>query len=160
MFLSYSATVILLSLALYGLWYILKDAWGWFTTLEFVRLPTASFVILVHNMEYEVEDLMRFLIKEMAEGGHEIDVVVVDCGSDDLTPTILRRLAGEMPALTVVNSVSMARPVAEALPLCRGAVVHVLDLTSRLKSKQFMAVVSSLLRKNQREVAVKGGADG
>ncbi|TWH45257.1 glycosyltransferase family 2 protein [Sporomusa sp. KB1] len=155
MLLSYSASVILVSLALYGLWYISKDVWTWFTTLQFVQLPDASFVILVYNMEYEVEELLRYLVNEMAEGGHEYDAIVVDCGSDDLTPTILRRLAAEMTVLTVVSAPRSSRPVVEVLPLCRGAVVHVLDLTGRLKSKQFMLVVSALLKQNQRDVAVR-----
>ncbi len=160
MFLSYSASVIMVSLALYGLWYFIKDVWNWFTTIEFVRLPEVSFVILVRNMEYEVEDLMRYLANEIADGGQECDAIVVDCGSDDLTPTILKRLAGEIPALTVISGGRAVRPVAEILPLCRGAVVHVLDLTSRLKIEQFMPVVSSLLRQNQREVAVRSKVEG
>ncbi len=160
MFLSYTASVILVSLALYGLWYVIKDMWAWFNALQFMQLPAASFVILVHNMEYEVEELLRYLVWEMAEGGHDYDVIVVDCGSDDLTPAILRRLAGEMSVLTVVCAMRSVRPIAEVMPLCRGAVVHVLDLTGRLKSGQFMAVVSSLLRQNQREVAVSRKQNG
>lgn len=160
MFLSYSVSVIMVSLALYGLWYLIKDAWNWFITLRFIHLPDASFVILVRNMEYEIEDLLRYLVNEMADGGHEYDAVVVDCGSDDLTPVILYRLAAEMPVLTVFNGARSLRPVAEALPLCRGAVVHVLDLTNRLKGEEFMAVVSSLLRQNQRDVAMRGRIDG
>jgi hypothetical protein len=152
-------SIVIVSLALYGLWYVIKDVWNWFITLELVRLPDASFIILVRNMEYEVEDLMRYLVNEMEEGGHEYDAVVVDCGSEDLTPTILKRLAGEMHAVTVVLSTRTMRPVAEALPLCRGSVVHVLDLTSRLKTEEFMAVVASLLRQNKRDVAIKSRAE-
>lgn len=160
MFLSYSASVIMVSLALYGLWYVIKDIWNWFTTLEFVRLPGASFVILVRNIEYEVEDLMRYLANEIADSGQECDAIIVDCGSDDLTPTILKRLAGEITVLTVVSGGRAVRPVAEVLPLCRGGVVHVLDLTGRLQVEQFMAVVSSLLRQNKREVAIRSKAEG
>lgn len=155
MLLSYSASIVIVSLALYGLWYVLKDIWTWFTALELMRPPDASFIILIKNMEYEVEDLMRHLVSEMEGGGHEFDTVVVDCGSDDLTPVILQRLAGEMPVLTVIRSVRTPRPVAEALPLCRGSVVHVLDLTNRLKSEQFMAVVSSLLRQSTRNLIAR-----
>ncbi|WP_371372096.1 glycosyltransferase family 2 protein [Sporomusa aerivorans] len=156
MFISYSVSVIIVSLALYGLWYLTKDIWNWFTTLKFMRLPDASFVILVRNLEYEVEDLLRYLVNEMSEGEHEYDAVVVDCGSDDLTPIILKRLAAEMPLLTVVHGSNSMRPVEDAIPLCRGEVVHVLDLTRRLRGDQFMAVVSSLLKQNQREVAMRG----
>ncbi|SMC39655.1 hypothetical protein [Sporomusa malonica] len=159
MFLSYSVSIVIVSLALYGLWYVIKDVWNWFITLELVQLPDASFIVLVRNMEYEIEDLIRYLINEMEDGGHEYDAVVVDCGSDDLTPTILKRLAGEMPALTVVLSSRTMRPVAEALPLCRGSVVHVLDLTSRLKSEEFVAVVASLLRQHKRAVTVRSRAE-
>ncbi|HWR45804.1 hypothetical protein [Sporomusa sp.] len=160
MFLSYSASIIIVSLALYGLWYVLKDVWNWFTTLELVRLPDASFIIVLKNMEHEVEDLMRYIANEIEDGSHDVDVVVVDCGSDDLTPTILNRLASEMPVLTVVHSVRSQRPVADAIPLCRGSVVHVLDLISRLKPEEFMVVVASLLRQHKRDVAVRSRAEG
>lgn len=159
MFLSYTASIVLLSLALYGLWYVIKDIWNWIHTLEFVRPPDVSFVILVRNMEHEIEDLIRYLVKEIVDGGHECDAVIVDCGSDDLTPIILKRLATEMDTITFVTGTSVARPVAEVMPLCRGAVVHILDLTSRLNVEQFMVVVSSLLRQNKHEVAVKSRAD-
>ena len=155
MFLSYSASVILVSLALYGLWYASKEIWAWIIMMKFVRLPAASFVILVHNMEYEVEELLRYLVNELTDGGQEYDTIVVDCGSDDLTPAILRRLAEELTVLTVVNAPRSSRPVTEILPLCRGAVVHVLDLTGRLTSEQFTAVVSALLRQSQQDVAVR-----
>ncbi|CVK19913.1 hypothetical protein [Sporomusa sphaeroides] len=160
MFLSYSVSVIMVSLALYGLWHLIRDIRNWVTTFAFVRLPGASLVILVRNLEYEVEDLIRYLANEMADGGQECDAVVVDCGSDDLTPIILSRLAVEIPALTVVSTERAARPVTEVLPLCRGAVVHVLDLTSRLQIEQFTAVVASLLRQNHREVVIRGKAEG
>ncbi|HWR09567.1 hypothetical protein [Sporomusa sp.] len=160
MFLSYSVSIIIVSLALYGLWYVLKDVWNWFTALELVPLPDASFIILLKNMEYEVEDLMRYLVSEIEEGVHGIDAVVVDCGSDDLTPIILQRLAGEMPALTIIHSRSSIRPLTEAMPLCRGSVVHVLDLTTRLKNEEFMAVVASLLRKQKGDIAIRSRTEG
>lgn len=63
---------------------------------------------------------MRYLLREMESGGHEYDAIVVDCGSEDLTPVILTRLADEFHALTVIKGGQAVRPVAEALPLCRG----------------------------------------
>lgn len=160
MFLSYPVSIVIVSLALYGLWYVLKDVWNWFTALDLVRLPDASLIILLKNMEYEVEDLMRYLVRELEEGSHGFDAVVVDCDSDDLTPVILQRLAGEMPALTIVHSRSPLRPVSEAMPLCRGSVVHVLDLTTRLKTEEFIAVVASLLRQQKSDIAVRSRMEG
>lgn len=161
MFFSYSASVIVVSLALYGLWYVIKDIWNWFNTLEFVRLPDASLIILVRNMEHEIEELVRYLVGEMHEGGHEYDAVLVDCGSDDLTPIIMARLASDCEILTVISAGRTDRPVSEALPLCRGAVVHVFDLTSRLSMQEFMVVTTSLFRHNKREIAVRAkGKEG
>lgn len=152
---SYPVSVVLVSLALYGLWYVGKDLWNWFTALQGMCLPAVSFVIFVHNLEYEVEDLLRYLVHEISDGSHEHDVIVVDCGSDDLTPAILRRLSAELPVLTVVRSECASRPLPEVLPICRGAVVHVLDLAGRLDSRQFKAVVTALLGKNQQGVVVR-----
>jgi len=38
------------------------------------------------------------------------------------------------------------------MALCRGAVVHVLDLSNRMNIEDFMATVCSLLRQDRRDV--------
>lgn len=155
MFLSYSASVIVVSLALYGLWQVIKDVWKWFISLNYFALPAASFVIIVYNLEYEVEELLRYLDNQLTEADREDDVIVIDCGSDDLTSAILHRLADELSTFTVVSSSRSAPILTEVLPMCRGAVVHVLDLNGRLNAREFMAVVSSLLHQNRQHVTIR-----
>ncbi|BBB91675.1 MAG TPA: hypothetical protein PKA28_09090 [Methylomusa anaerophila] len=156
MFLSYTASVIVVSLALYGLWHFIKDLWEWYANMELVCHPNSSLLILVKNMENEIEDLMRFLILELESAGEEhCDAVVIDLGSQDLTLAILTRMATQSECFTFISLPHVARPVEEALPMCRGGVVHVLDLTSRLTAKEFIVSVSALLRQDTKKVAVK-----
>jgi hypothetical protein len=149
----------MLSLAMYGLWCFLHDLWDWFLDPRLSKLPSTSFLIVVKNREQEIEDMLRYLVREIETTVVPCDVVVVDYCSDDLTPTILQRLAFEFEVLHVVHLPEHSRPVAEALPLCRGAVVHVLDMSNRLNNEDFIAVVSALLRQNSREVRVNSNGN-
>ncbi|SDF79230.1 hypothetical protein [Sporolituus thermophilus] len=154
MFFSYTASVVLLSLALYGLWCFLKDLWDWYLAPKVFRPPSVTFLVLVKNAEQEIEDLLRYLIRELESADTDVDAVVVDCGSTDLTLPIVERLAAATETVTVLPLPASARPVAEALPLCRGKVVHVLDLTSRLRGQDFLVSVCALLRSDCRTVIV------
>lgn len=156
MFFSYTVSVVVVSLAIYGLWCFAKDLWDWYLEPKLIRPPSATFLIFVKDLEQEIEDLIRYLIYEIEMADIECDAVVVDCGSSDLTPEILERLAVDVPFLTVVNlPASSVRPVTETLPLCRGTVVHILDLITRMKGNDYLVTVCSLLRQDGREVAVK-----
>lgn len=158
MYFSYIFSVIILSLAIYGAWLLVKDIWTLFLQPEIVEMPSASFLIVVKNAEHEIEDLIRRLMREIERAGTDCDVVVVDNHSYDLTPAILRRLEEEL-GLTVLTAPASLRPAADALPLCRGAVVHVLELGTRLSSEECMMAVCTLLRQDGREIMlVRGGS--
>jgi len=143
--LSYTASVILVALALLGLWQLIQDLTAWLLRGELGQRPPASLLIIVRNREQEIEGLLRYLLHEITPESFS-DIVVVDAGSADLTAPILDRLARDYPVLQVVQAAPDSRPVAEAMPLCRGAVVHVLDLTNRLSFRQFIRVVNSLAK--------------
>ena len=155
MFFSYTSSVFLLSLAMYGIWCFLKDMWDWLLEPHLLFIPSVSFLIVVKNLEGEIEELMRYTMREIEESTISCDVVVVDSCSDDQTPAMLSRLAEEFAVLRVVNVLANARPVTEALPLCRGSVVHVLDLGTRITGEEFMVTVCALLRRDRREVVVR-----
>lgn len=155
MFFSYTASVILLSFAMYGIWYFIHDFWKWWLEPRFLSIPSCSFLIVVRDLDYKVEDLLRYVAREIEYADIDCDIVVVDVSSDDLTAAILERLANEFLAMRVVALAAGLRPVGEAISLCRGAVVHVMDLTNRMSVDDFMVAVCGLLRQDYQEVMVK-----
>lgn len=155
MFFSYTASVILLSLAMYGMWYCIRDLWKWWLAPRFVAVPNCSFLIVVKNLDYRVEELLRYLSHEIERAEVDCDIVVVDVSSDDFTAAILERLAEENPTMRVVVFSEGLRPVNEAIALCRGSIVHVMDLANRMSVEDFMVAVCGLLRQDYHEVMFK-----
>jgi hypothetical protein len=154
LYFSYIGSVILLSLAIYGGWLLIRDIWDMFIEPRLVQLPSASFLIIVKDCEQEIEDLMRYLVREIENNDSDCDIVVVDNNSSDLTPVILARIADDNPIIEIIRVTNGAKPVAEGLPLCRGGVVHVLEIGRRLSADEFMLTVCKLLEQDKREVAV------
>jgi len=154
--LSYTLSVVLVSFALYGLWNLLRDVWQWFLQPHFIKPPGCSFLIFVRDQQEEIEELIRYLIYELELTEVECDAVVVDCGSSDLTPAILERLAAHSPVIHTVSLQDSSRSVSKLLPLCRGNIVHILDMTTRLTSREFMISVCALLSHEGREIRIRG----
>lgn len=155
MYFSYITSVIMVSLAIYGGWLLIKDMWEMFIEPRFAQMPSASFLIVTKDCENEIEDMIRYLMSQIEMSDSDSDVVVVDYSSQDITPLILARLADEYcDGLTVLNASPNCRPVAEGMPHCRGGVVHVLDIGNRLNYEEFMLAVCWLLEQGRREAAV------
>lgn len=152
--LSYSVLVLLLSLAIYGAVCLAADGWYWLTRPRVYRSPGVSLVVIVRNAADELEFMLRSLIALVETGDMPCDAVVVDTGSRDLTVPIAQRLAQDRPWLTVVNGAAEHDAVNAALPYCRGGVVHVLDLCRRLTTRDFVPLVTALLRQDGRSILV------
>ena len=155
MVLTYTASVILVALAMFGSWCFVKELWNWLLRPHLVRLPSVTFLVMVKNIEQDIEVMLRHLMRQIEDTGMDCDVVVVDCSSEDLTGSILARLAMELPELTVCSTELPARSMAAGMPLCRGAVIHVLDTVHRLNCDEFMIAVCSLLQRDSLEIAVR-----
>jgi hypothetical protein len=140
---------------MYGMWYCIRDLWKWWLEPRLLSVPSCSFLIVVRNLDYKVEDLLRYLAHEIERAEYECDIVVVDVSSDDLTAVILERLVEEVPFLTVVAFSAGMRPVSDAIALCRGSVVHVMDLANRMNADEFMVAVCGLLRQDYQNVMIK-----
>lgn len=154
MFFSYTMSVIMLSLAMYGLWCFLHDSWKWWVEPRLVPVPSCSFLVAIRNVDDEVEDLFRYLLWKVENSDMECDVVVLDMSLDDFTAFILQRLAGEGEILSVVKTPAGQRALGEALPLCRGKIIHILDLSQRMNREEFMVTVCTLLG-DRHEVLVR-----
>ena len=154
MFFSYTMSVVMLSLAMYGLWCFFRDSWKWWIEPRLVPVPSCSFLVAVRNLDEEVEDLFRYLVWKVENSDIECDIVVLDVSSDDFTSLILQRLASESEVLSVVEVPIGQRALGEAIPLCRGKVVHILDLNHRMNVEEFMVTVCTLLG-DRHEVLVR-----
>lgn len=143
----YWLTVLIVSLALYGLWHFGRDLYALWSGSGPGRSLSASLLVIVRNAEDTVECNLRYLLGETLLDAPWLEIVVVDHGSDDLTPAILDRLAAGCPSLKIVHLPSDARPVGEAMPFCRGDIIEVLDLVNRLGSADWDAAVRRLARR-------------
>lgn len=144
MFFPYALSVILLSLALYGLCQVIRDVWKLFFWPEGTKAPRISLLLVVRNLEYRIEGLVRYLLQEVSDDVRLYDIVVVDYESEDLTPDILDRLAVAYPALKVVHLPLTCRPVHEGLSFCQGEMVQILDFVNRLSADQAVAAIRRL----------------
>ena len=151
---TYGASVVLISLAIYGILCFLYDLWAFYCRRKLVKRHAVSLLIFVQDAEQYIEYLMYDLIERLERADFPCDVVLVDCGSDDLTYDIMSRMIDTCPEVTVLRFSDRARPVKEALPLCRGSVIHVIDLVSRVALADFSATVSRLLEAGGQQAAV------
>lgn len=148
MTLSYEMGVTLLSLALFGGWCFLQELWCWLIAPRVLPRPRLSFLLLVHDIEQEVEALLRHLQLELETAEVDCDVIVLDCGSADLTPEISARLENEFANLRLVRAESA--DVRRALMECRGEVVHVLDTVHRITPDALLPTVRWVLKGERR----------
>lgn len=147
MFWPYWLSVIIVALAIYGLWQLWSQLVLFALGQHSPRALTVSLLVVVRNAETTVEGAVRYLLQqaELEESWQEI--VVIDHGSDDLTPAILCRLAERHPLLTAVCLPAAARPVFDGLAFCRGEIIQILDTVSRLSARDLVQATRLLLRK-------------
>jgi hypothetical protein len=145
LFESYITEVIIVSLAIYGLWNVFRDGWRVYLLARWRAPLRSSFLVVVRNVEQQVEYMVRYFLQEFADDD-TCEIIVADCGSDDITPLVLDRLASDHPALKVVHLAADARPVTDSMPFCQGDIVHVLDFVNRLNCEDFAAAVHRVIK--------------
>lgn len=143
----YWLTVIVVSLALYGLWHVFRDLLGLWSGSGQGRALSASLLVIVRNAEDSVEDNLRRLLYETALEPAWQEIIVADHASDDLTPAILDRLAAYYPLLRIVHLPAAARPVADAIAFCQGEILEIIDLESRVGEADWDAAIRRLVRR-------------
>ena len=155
MFFSYTMSVVLLSLAMYGIWCFFHDSWKWWLEPRLMPVPSCSFLIVVKNLDEEIEDLFRFLARKIEHAEIDSDIVVVDVSSNDFTAAILEKLASDIEIIRVVIRPAGQRAISDAIALCRGTVIHVLDLSNRMSTEDFMVTVCALMRPDGHDVLMR-----
>ncbi|MCE5285453.1 MAG: hypothetical protein LLG02_06370 [Pelosinus sp.] len=147
MLFSYTMSVCLLALGIYGFICVIHDTWEWLQQFYRQQIPEITVLLIVKNREQDIEYIIRYLTDKMAACSEKekYDIVVADRSSSDLTVPILERLTEEFEFLTVCDMPGSIQALAGGLPLCWGKAVYVLDLTNRLTTAEFYTAVEKLL---------------
>lgn len=151
MFFSYAASVTLLSFAIFGLWCFGRELWVWLVEPYLYRTPKISFLVLVKDIEQDIEEMLRHLMLEIETSDRECQVVVMDCGSEDLTYAITQRLSREFHSIISICPQNAPNGVSDALPYCGGSVVHLLDTVHRMEPANFISVVCWLMKESAKQ---------
>lgn len=143
---AYETSVILMSLAIFGVYCLVKDLWLWSIESRDSIVPRMSLLILVKDIEQDLEDMIRQLMLEIQAAGVECDVVICDYYSEDLTYEIAKRLEREYAGVTTVRSRHVNLIISEVLPYARGTTIQILDVVKRIKPEEFFGVVTSIFK--------------
>jgi 16S rRNA U1498 N3-methylase RsmE len=145
LFFSYTVSVALLALAIYGLWNVGRDCLEWLAQSRRSGLPSISIVLYVRDAEYVIEDLLYCIFHELDKDANYIDLLLVDGGSQDLTLAIMERMTAEREEVRLIALAESYRYVHDVLPLCRGGSIHLFDLANRLTPGECLSSVHYLL---------------
>ncbi len=145
MFFSYTASIVLLALAIYGFWNVGKDCLEWLAQSRRSSLPSISIVLYVRDCEQVIEDLLYCVFHDLDKEAPTVDLLLVDGGSRDLTLAIMERMTAEREEVRLIAFAESYYAVHDVLPLCRGATIHLFDLANRLTPGECLSAIHSLL---------------
>jgi glycosyltransferase involved in cell wall biosynthesis len=116
-------------------------------------MPSRSTHFTVIIPVFNGEDYLREAIYSVLDAAleHKVEVIVVDDGSTDSTPTILREFGARISLITQKNS-GEAQAVNTGLSICSGEIVMVLSADDRLVGPEAFEGVRELFL-NQRNLA-------
>ncbi|WP_286956919.1 glycosyltransferase family 2 protein [Brevibacterium sp. UBA7493] len=113
------------------------------TTAQPVKRPIVSIIVPVYNAEQHIEACLRS-ISSQEESGFPLEVIAIDDGSTDGTPSVLDRLSGELSNLTVVqqpNSGWPGIPRNVGLRMVTGEYVYFVDADDSLLEGSLKSMV-------------------
>ena len=105
---------------------------------------TLSVIMPVFNEQATVADVIGRVLTEVPV---DLELIVVDDGSTDATPEILRRLAGSDPRLRVLRQENAGKSAAlrRAIEVCRGDVVIVQDADLEYDPAEIIHVIEPIV---------------
>lgn len=134
----------MLSLALYGLWCGLSQLWSYWVEPKVSFFPRPTVVIVVQDIEYEAESFLRLLF-DLTDGISNLQLVLVDEHSQDLTYEIAKRLCLNRVG-TILMRTGREQVGLSIFPACDGEVIFWLDTVRRLTLTECLQFVAQ--RKN------------
>lgn len=96
-------TIIVWTLALYGLFEIIKNV-IYICTYTKLNSDGIYFIIAVKNQEEKIEGFLRNILFRIIYGKEEIDnIIVLDLNSEDETEKIIENLSKEYEQIKILN---------------------------------------------------------
>lgn len=129
MTMGYEEGIIIISLAMFGLYAIIEEI-GKIAHCSMTQMPT-TILLVVQNAEERIERLVRCVQEEYSDHAMT-DMVIADVASTDQTRMILARLAEENDSLRILHSDTKQQGIKDGISVARGEVIHLCDLIHRL----------------------------
>lgn len=140
----YETAVLIISLALFGIYCLIEELWQCRRRGEDV--PSVTILLLVQNAEYEIERLVRTITDTIAAKREDSELIIIDIASNDMTRPILARLAGKHSAIRIVHRDTARHAAADGITLARGSIVYVCDLVHRMTTEECLACLDRLAK--------------
>lgn len=128
----YEEAVIIISLAMFGLYAIIEELWH--INRYSQDVASVTILLIVRNMEEEIERLIRTICEEHIRGEREI--VIADIASTDRTRALLVRLADEAENIRIIHSDTARQAVIDAMAIARGDFIQICDLVHRVDAQE------------------------
>lgn len=138
----YETAVIIISLALFGIYCLIEELWQYKRRRP---MPTVTILLFVQNAEHEIEHLIRTAMR-IVEQHVDSELIVVDIASNDMTRAILAHLAEEEEQIRIIHRTAEHHAIAGGIALARGQIIHVCDLVHRTDTDSSLAYLERLAR--------------
>ena len=138
----YYSAVIIISLALFGIYCLAEELWQF---KKRKNIPPATILLIVQNAEYEIEHLVRTAMRIVRQHTDN-RLVIVDIASNDMTRAILARLAERDERICILHRTVYCHAITDGIALASGHIIHLCDLVHRTDTDNTLAYLERLAR--------------
>lgn len=129
----YEEGVIIISLAMFGLYAIIEELWH--IRWRSQEASSVTILLIVQNAEAVLERLVRTILEDCVTS-EQTELVIADVASTDRTRAILYHLAEETETLRIVHSETKRQAIADGMVIARGDFIQVCDLMHRVNAEE------------------------
>lgn len=138
----YDSAVILISLALFGIYCLAEELWQY---KRRKNTPPATVLLIVQNAEHEIEHLVRTAMR-IIDRHADSQLIVADIASNDMTRAILTRLAETDERICILHRAVDRHVTLDGIALASGHIIHICDLVHRTDTDNALAYLEQLAR--------------
>ncbi len=138
----YETAVIIISLALLGIYCLIEELWQ---HRKQKTMPPVTVLLIVQNAEYEIEHLVRTALN-IIERHADSELIIVDIASNDMTRAILARLAEKDERICIIHRTAEHHAITDGIALARGHIIHLCDLIHRTDTNNCLTCLERLAR--------------
>lgn len=137
----YEEAIIIISLAIFGLYAMIEELWH----IKWHEQDTqdATIVLIVQNRESDIEHLIRSTCEYL---DNRCELVIADVASTDNTRIMLNRLIQDSDLVRIVHADSIRQGITDSISIARGSIIHICDLVHRLDTDQCIDYLSRLAK--------------